>query len=114
MSPHSTAKSARIFYAVFGTATVAAFLIRVRTGINENPSPGAKPVGPEVLSRLVGLVHSVMLVGEGALSLLFRIALAPANLVFSAGEFVFRTAFAGIEGAVTILHVAQIYLLHAI
>ena len=114
MSPLSTAISARIFYAVFGTATVGAFLIRVRTGMNENLAPATKPVGPEVLSRLSGLVHSVMSIGEGALSLLFRIALAPVNLVFSAAEFAFRTAFAGIEGAVTVLHVAQIYLLHAI
>jgi hypothetical protein len=112
MSPHSTVNSARIFYAVFGTATVAAFLIRVRTGLNESISPGAKPVGPEVLSRLAGLVHSVVSIGEGALSLLFRIALAPVNLVFSAAEFVFRAAFAGIESAATILHLAQLYLLH--
>jgi hypothetical protein len=114
MSPHSTVKSARIFYAVFGTATLAAFLIRVRLGMNENPAPGSKPVGPEVLSRLAGLVHSVISVGDGALSLLLRVALAPANLVVSTGETVFRAAFAGGEGAATILHVAQIYLLHAI
>src|SRR5205085_11847751 len=104
MSPHSTAKSARLFYAVFGTATVAAFLVRVRSGMNEDSLPGTRPVGPEVLSRLVGLVHSAVAVGDSVLSLLFRIALAPVNLVFSGTEFVFRTAFAGIETAATILH----------
>jgi hypothetical protein len=88
------------------------FLIRLRSGMNENPAPEAKPVGPELLSRLVGLVHSVVSVGDGALSFLFRIALAPVNLVFSATEFVFRTAFAGIESVVTILHLVPLYLLY--
>ena len=114
MSPHSTARSARIFYAVFGTATVAAFLIRVRTGTSENAAPDAKPVGPEVLSGLAGLLRSAIAVGDSALSLLLHIAVAPANLVFSAAEFVFRTAFAGIETAAAILHLAPLYLLHSI
>jgi hypothetical protein len=112
MSPHSTVKSARSFYAVFGSATVAMFLIRLRSGMNENPAPETKPVGPEILSRLVGLVHSVISAGDGALSLLFRVALAPVNVVFSAAEFVFRSAFAGIESAATIVHLAPLYLLH--
>ena len=114
MSPHSTMKSARSFYAVFGTATVAMFLIRLRSGMSENPAPEAKPVGPELLSRLAGLVHSVVSVGDGALSFLFRIALAPVNVVFSAAEFVFRSAFVGIEGVATIVHLAPLYLLHTI
>jgi hypothetical protein len=43
-----------------------------------------------------------------------RIALAPVNLVFSAAEFVFRGAFMGLESAATLLHLAPLYLLHAI
>ena len=114
MSPHSTAKSARIFYGVFGTATLAAFLVRIRAGMIENPTPAAGAVGPELLSRLATLVHSVVVAGDNALSLLFRIALAPVNVVFSAAEFVFRSAFVGIEGVATIVHLAPLYLLHTI
>jgi|SRR5947209_9893678 len=114
MSPHSTIKTAKSFYAVFGSATVAMFLIRLRAGMNENSVPEAKPVGPEMLSRLTGLVHSVIAVGDSVMSHMLRIALAPAHVVVSSGELAVRTAFGGIESAVTLLHLAPLYLLHAL
>jgi hypothetical protein len=114
MSPHSTVNSARIFYAVFGTATVAAFLVRVRLGMSENPAPAHNTVGAVLLSRMSGLAHFAFSASETVLSLLLRIALAPVNVTLSAMEFVFRTAFAAIDGAGIILHLAPLLLLHAI
>ena len=81
--------------------------------MNENAMPAVKPVGPEVLSRLVGLVHSVIGVGDSALSLLFRVALAPVQIAASTVEFLSRTAVAVFDSAGIFLHAIPL-LLHAL
>src|SRR5579871_5129657 len=88
-----SARAALALYPGLAMATVAAFLLRARQiAIVNSPGSGITVAGSEVVMRLSALAHAAISIGEGALSILLRVALAPPQLAFAIVEGEFRVA----------------------
>ena len=101
-------------FPVLITAATAAFLLRGRE-ITSSASPGSGVtiVGVELVSRVSALAHLFVSTGEGAFSLLLRVAVAPVQLAFVALQSESAFAYSTIGSLWSALHSVSLYVLHA-
>ncbi|HEX3429611.1 MAG TPA: hypothetical protein VHT03_01890 [Rhizomicrobium sp.] len=108
-------RTARAFYPFLASATVATFLLRGRQIASSNsPGSGVSIAGSEILMRFSAIAHAALSLAVGALSLLFRLVLAPPHFAVATMESEFRIALYAVEHGVSLLHLATTYLLHGV
>jgi hypothetical protein len=106
-------RTAGLAWPILLTGAIAAFALRNRdVAGGASPGSGATIAVSEIVSRLPALAHSAVAVGDRAVLLLFRAAIAPANVAFSTLESEFRFGLRALTHLAALLHSVSFYLLH--
>lgn len=109
-------KSASIFAlpAVATTALVLLLLRHRQIAVGSSPGSGVTVAGAELLVRVSAIVHGAVSIGARGLSLLLRIATAPATFVFTTLDTELRFAFSAADGIGSFLQHAALALIHTV
>lgn len=109
-------KSTSIFaWPAVASAAVVLFLLRNRQ-ITDGGSPGSGVTiaAGELIERASAMAHALFHVGESGLTLLVRVATAPAVLVYASLASEFRFAAGALAGVLAVVQHASLFLLHAL